>query len=180
MRCNLYQLRYLAAAVAAIFLCVHSASAEIVISFEESAPKDRFFMSNRSSCDIDAGSITIDLSSSTSELFFDTDPSGPGENVAQPFEIERTKKVSATSLPVPDGASSAEIRFRDFLPGGEIVATVDLDDSVPSGPRGVQMIDASELAGVRVTVATNAGARHTATFNEESRVSIELTGCRGN
>ena len=83
-------------------------------------------MSNWSSCEITAGSITFDRSSATSELLFDTEPSRPGENVAQPFEIELTKKVSATSIPVPDGASSAEIRFSDFSPGGEIVVTVDI------------------------------------------------------
>jgi len=126
MRLDLYQLKYLFGAVAAFFLYVHSASAEIMISFEESAPKDRFSVSNWSSCEITAGSITFDRSSATSELLFDTEPSGPGENVAQPFEIELTKKVSATSIPVPDGASSAEIRFSDFSPGGEIVVTVDI------------------------------------------------------
>ena len=139
MRLNLYQLKYIFGAAAAFFLYVHSASAEIMISFEESAPKDSFFVSNRSSCEITVGSITFDLSSATSELLFDTEQYGPGENVAQPFEIELSKKASATSLPMPDGASSAEIRFSDFSPDGEIVVTVDitldLDDSFRSGPR---------------------------------------------
>lgn len=144
--------------VVALVLFVQSAHADIAVRFTESAPKDRFVLTNRAACEIATGSITIDLSTSASGLLFDTDPSGSGENVAQPFEIARSENVSVSFAPVPDGASTAEIRVRNFLPGGEIEVTVDVDDSLRSGPRGVQMIDGSEMAGARITFATGSGA----------------------
>jgi hypothetical protein len=75
--------------VTALFLCVQSAHADLRIQFSEAAPKDRFVVTNQTACEIAAGSITFDLRTSASGLLFDTAPSGPGENVAQPFEIAR-------------------------------------------------------------------------------------------
>jgi hypothetical protein len=63
------------------------------------------------------------------------------------------------------------------LPGGEIEVTVDVDDSVQSGPLGVQMIDASEMIGARVTVATSSGLLYVATFDNQGQARIELTEC---
>lgn len=196
----MHRLAVLLGGVAALLLSVPSARADIAVRFTEAAPKDRFVVTNRTGCTLAAGSITIDLGPSRAGLLFDTDPSGPGENVAQPVEIARTQSVSA-SLPdgpaVADGATTAEIRFRDFLPGGEIEVTVDVDDSIPSGPRGVQMIDGSEIAGARVTLAMYAGAPGPdapkpqgtgsaadgaggapgAVFDDRGGADIGLTGC---
>jgi hypothetical protein len=180
MRFKMRQLGSALGVVAALVLCVQSAHADLTIQFKEAAPKDRVVVKNRTACKIAAGSITFDLRSSASGLFFDTAPSGPGENVAQPFEIARTESVSASFPNVPDGASIAEFQFRNFLPGGEIEVTVDADDSIRSGPRGVQMIDASEMVGERVTVATSSGVLHAATFDNQGQARIELTECLSN
>ncbi|MFT5485657.1 MAG: hypothetical protein ACI9JL_000155 [Paracoccaceae bacterium] len=165
--------------IAALVLYGQSAHADIAVQFTEAAPKDRFVVTNRTTCEIASGAITIDLSTSTSGLLFDTDPSGPGENVAQPFEIARSESVSASFANVSDGATTAEIRVRNFLPGGRIEVTVDVDDSVRSGPRGVQMIDASEMAGARVTFATGPDVLYAATFDSGGQARIELAGCPG-
>jgi len=163
--------------VATFASCVQSANAAVTIYFQEAAPKDRFVVMNQTACEISAGSITLDLRPSASGLMFDTAPSGAGENVAQPFEIARAQGVSASAANVPDGASTAEFQFRNFLPGGEIEVTVDVDDSVGSGPRGVQMIDASEMVGARVTVTIGSGALYAATFDTQGWARIELTEC---
>jgi hypothetical protein len=170
--------------VAALVFFIKAVNADIGVRFTEAAPKDRFIFTNRSACEITTGLITIDLSTSKSGLLFDTDSSGPGENVAQAFEIARSDNVSVSITAVPDGASTAEIQVRSFFPGGEIEVTVDVDDSLRSGPRGVQMIDGSEIAGARITLATGSGATgagvlHAAKFDSEGEALVELTGCPG-
>ena len=102
--------------------------------------------------------------------------------MAQPFEIARAENVSVSFAAVPDGATTAEIRVRNFMPGGEIDVTVDVDDSAPSGPRGVQMIDGSEMAGARVLLAigtdtTGSGAPLAATFDSNGEARVVLAGC---
>jgi len=168
--------------IAALVLFSQSAQADIAVRFTEGAPKDRFVVTNAGSCEIAAGSITIDLGTSAAGLIFDTDPTGPGENLAQPLEMAGTKNVSASFEAVPDGASTAEIRFRNFQPGGEIAVTVDVDDSIRSGPRGVQMIAGSEMAGARILLATGSGAAgqngvRAATFDNAGLARIALAGC---
>lgn len=168
--------------VAALLMFSSPVHADIDVRFTEGAPKDRFVVTNGSTCEIAAGSITIDLSPSTAGLIFDTYPVGPGENVAQPLEMASTKNVSASFEAVPDGATSAEIRFRNFRAGGEIAVTVDVDDSIRSGPRGVQMIAGSEIAGARVmlaadTTVTGPDGPLAATFDSRGRARIALTGC---
>lgn len=165
--------------IAALVLYGPSAQADIAVQFTEAAPKDRFVIANRSACAIAGGTIAIDLGTSAAGLLFDTDPTGPGENVAQPFEIARADRVSVSVATVADGATTAEIQVRDFRPGGEIEVTVDVDDSIRSGPRGVQMIAASEIAGARVTFTTGSGALSTATFDGAGRARIAVAGCPG-
>lgn len=176
--------RILLGGIAALVLFSPASRADIDVRFTESASKDRFVVTNRTACDIAAGSITLDLGGSAAGLIFDTDPTGPGENVAQPLELARAKNVDASFAAVPDGATAAAIRFRHFRPGGEIEVTVDVDDSIRSGPRGVQMIAGSEIAGARVMLvsgpaAPEAGARHSATFDSAGRARIELAACPG-
>ena len=179
--------RILLGGIAALVLFATAARADIAVRFTEAAPKDSFTVTNGTGCDIAAGSITIDLGPAPAGLLFDTDPAGPGENVAQPLELARAENARATFAAVPDGATTAEIRIRDFRPGGEIEVTVDVDDSAPSGPRGVQMIDGSEMAGARVTFASGsdaagadakgAGIEAAATFDGNGEARIALAGC---
>ena len=179
--------RILLGGIAALVVFGTAARADIAVRFTEAAPKDRFVVTNGTGCHIAAGSIIIDLGPAPAGLLFDTDPTGPGENVAQPLELARAENATATFAAVPDGATTAEIRLRDFLPGGEIEVTVDVDDSDRSGPRGVQMIDGSEMAGARVTFAsgsdtpgadgTAAGVQRAATFDRTGEARIALTAC---
>lgn len=169
--------------IAALVLFSPAAQADIAVRFTEGAPKDRFVVTNATACDIATGSITIDLGPSAAGLIFDTDPTGPGENVAQPLELARAENVDATFAAVPDGATTAVIRFQNFRPGGEIAVTVDVDDSIRSGPRGVQMIAGSEIAGARVMLATGSATTGSGTpgsgaaFDNRGRARIALTGC---
>ncbi len=177
MRFTVRLSRLLLGGFAALVVFAPSAQADIAVQFTESAPKDRFVITNRTACDIATGAVAIDLSSSASGLIFDTDPSGPGENVAQPFEIARAQDVEVSIAAIPDGATAAEIQVRDFKPGGELAVTVDVDDSIRSGPRGVQMIAGSEIAGARVAFVSSAGTAYAATFDSKGAALIALTGC---
>ena len=69
-----------------------AANADLSITFDEGAPKDRFDISNRGTCDLDAFEITIDLSTSQGALFFDVTKTGKGIEVYQPFELVSAKK----------------------------------------------------------------------------------------
>ena len=187
MRLSVHPYRILLGGIAALGLFGTAARADIAVRFTEAAPKDRFVVTNATGCDIAAGAIIIDLGPSSAGLIFDTDPAGPGENVAQPLELARAENARATFAAVPDGATTAVIRVRDFLPGGEIEVTVDVDDSDRSGPRGAQMIDGSEMAGARVTFASGAdapgsvmsgsGVQHAATFDRTGEARIALARC---
>lgn len=162
---------------AALLLMSESVHADVIVRFHEAAPKDKFVISNRSNCKLADGSMIFDLRPTTAGLLFDTAPSGPGENVAQPFEIARSSGVTVSSLPVPDGASIAELRFGNFTPEGEVEVTVDVDDSVPSGPRGVQMIDPSEIAGARVVISMRSRTFPAGVFDRRGVARIKLTAC---
>lgn len=171
--------RYITAVliIPALTLSVQASQAEFSVEFREAAPKDRFILKNKTACELRHGAITFDLRPTSSGLLFDTVPAGAGENVAQPFEIARAERVDATVPEVPDGASVAQLKFRNFASGGEIEVTVDVDDSVRSGPRGVQMIDASEIAGARITVVDASGPVGAAEFDRKGLARFEVSVC---
>jgi hypothetical protein len=163
--------------VTALGLAARTAAAGFSVEFLEAAPKDRFIVTNGTSCDFRDGAIEFDLRSSKSGLIFDTVPAGAGENVAQPFEIARAEGVQATVTKVQDGAAVARLNFETFAPGGTLELTVDVDDSVRSGPRGVQMIDTTELAGVRIALTDNSGVVGSAEFDSRGFAHFDIGVC---
>ena len=176
-RCHMRQFITAIGVMTVLMLSVQASQAEFSATFVEGAPKDRFVLKNETGCELRDGSITLDLRPTTAGLLFDTVPAGAGENVAQPFEIARAEGVNATVSNVRDGATVARLQFSRFASGGEIEVTVDVDDSVRSGPRGVQMIDASEIVGARVIVAHRSGVLGQANFDRQGQSRFELAGC---
>lgn len=164
-----------------LFLAITGAAhADVTVRFEEDAPKDRFVITNQSNCTFGRGKLIIDLSPSSRGLLFDTLRGGDGENVAQPVEIASAHKLVATVAPVRDGAQSVELSFRSFPSNGQLVMTVDVDDSLKSGPMGVQMIAGSEMSGARVIINLLDGTARAAVFNSQGAARVPASDCRFN
>jgi hypothetical protein len=70
--------------------------ADMFISFDEGAPKDRFTFSNTGNCAIEAATVKLDLSGSKSGLIFDVTENGEGVDVFQPLEITSGKNALLT------------------------------------------------------------------------------------
>lgn len=161
----------------AVFIIAQAARADLSVRFEESAPKDRFIITNGSSCEVATAFLAVDLGGSRSGLIFDTVSGGAGENVSQPLEVSDGEAFLASVPRVSDGATNVGIEVTGLKSGGRIVLTVDVDDSVPSGPRGVQMISGSEIEGAIVALDIPGEARQEAAFNDRGDVRLVLPTC---
>lgn len=172
-------LRALTLAIAAtLIFSASAANADLVVRFEEAAPKDRFVVTNNTGCSFDRSVLVIALAHSPRGLLFDTVRGGAGENVAQPLEIAAAENVDAVTAPVADGARSAKVALNSFQREGRLVITVDVDDSERSGPMGVQMISNSEMAGARVRLMLESGEERDAVFNEQGEARVAVPDCR--
>jgi hypothetical protein len=168
------------AAAAILAITTLPANADLVVRFEEAAPKDRFVVTNHTGCAFDRGVLVISLEPSHRGLLFDTERGGAGENVAQPLEIAVAENVDAVTAPVVDGARSAKVAFNGFPPEGRLVITIDVDDSDRSGPMGVQMISNSEMAGALVRLVLEGGVAREAVFNAQGEARVAAADCQLN
>jgi hypothetical protein len=167
-------------AAAILTIITAPADADLLVRFEEAAPKDRFVVTNDTRCTFAPGVLVISLESSPRGLLFDTVRGGAGENVAQPLEIAVAENVDVVTAPVFDGARSAKVAFNGFPPEGRLVITVDVDDSDRSGPLGVQMISNNEMAGALVRVVLEGGVAGEAVFNAQGEARVGTPDCRFN
>ena len=151
--------------------------ADLLIQFEEDAPKDRFIITNASACELAAAILELDLRGSQSGLIFDTTQGGAGENVAQPLEVADGGAFVLSTPSVSDGAQSFQLELKSFKRGAAILLTVDVDDSVPSGPMGVQMISGSEIAGSAAEMRFPGGDRARAMFDDRGELKLSLPAC---
>lgn len=165
------------AAVATLAIAPASANADLVVRFLEGAPKDRFVVTNSSGCTYDRGTLIIDLGTSPMGLYFDTKRGGAGQNVAQPFEIAGLNKLEASAEPVADGAMTAKVLFSDFTPEASLEITVDVDDSVRSGPMGVQMIANNEMMGATVRAVFEDSTAREARFDADGEARVAAPTC---
>ncbi|MGF1525677.1 MAG: aggregation factor core protein MAFp3, isoform C [Candidatus Competibacterales bacterium] len=154
-----------------------SAAGDVTVVFEEDAPRDRFVIANGGPCDLPPFELTIDLAGSTGRLIFDTVPGGAGENVAQPLQVAEGGEMATVQGAVEDGAEQAQLLVDGLAVGARIVVTVDVDDRVPAGPRGQQMIAGSEVAGAMATLAVASGEAWGGTFDAEGRLVMAGPPC---
>lgn len=153
------------------------ASGDVTIQFEEAAPKDRFIIKNKSGCDLPSSELTIDLNGTPVGLFFDTAEGGIGENVAQPLEVAKGSEFISAVPVLADGARVLQLNFAFFPKNAQSILTVDIDDSIASGPRGVQMIADGEFYGAKAALETNNGKQYVAKFNNSGFLSFALPKC---
>jgi hypothetical protein len=154
----------------AVFMALAtSATADIIVTFNEGAPKDRFTFQNVSDCALTSATLSVDLNGSAGALVFDTTDKGAGVEVFQPFELVAGKAFVTDHSTVSDGEKVLTINVKNLKAGGKIAFTIDVDDTL--GQREITVNDA-EISGATASTQVS-GATEVATFNG-SRAVIPL------
>ena len=136
----------------ALLLTAPMAQADISARFIESAPKDRFVLTNLSGCPEGAVEIRIDLAGSAAGLIFDTTGSGAGVDVFQPFELVRGAELVRDPPQVRDGQTEVILSLTSLPAGAEIAFTVDVDDTRAVSDLGQTRVSGAEIAGARLEI----------------------------
>lgn len=153
-----------------------AAMADIQIRFQESAPKDRFTITNTSGCDLGTFEIEIDLGPSVGKLVFDTTGSGAGVEVFQPFEIAGGA-IELMSGTVKDGDTTLSLRLANLSPGGAAAFTIDVDDTLTNSDLGQIRIAGGEIAGSRARLTMGDAPPIEATFTNGNAAVLALDAC---
>lgn len=149
------------------------ALADIEVRFIEGAPKDRFVISNQSTCATGPVVVTLDLSTSQSGLIFDVTGAGAGVEVFQPFELASEGSALASVPEVRDGDNVLTLDVTDLPAGAALGFTIDVDDTVS----GRQItVSGAEFAGVSVQL-TAAGQQSTAQFGSTPKLTMAGPDC---
>lgn len=161
-----------AAMITILSLVAPAAMADVTVSFIESAPKDRFVISN-AACATGPVNVTIDLSPSAGALIFDVTGSGAGVEVFQPFELV-SGGAQVTKIPVvQDGDQVLTLELAGLVPGTDVAFTIDLDDTIQSREITVA---GSEISGAKVVVDYE-GERTEGTFDSTSSAVVPWKDC---
>lgn len=170
-------MRLMLTMTAAMLLATTPAFGDIAVRFTESAPKDRFRITNLSTCPTGPLEVVIDLTGSSAGLIFDTTGRGAGVSVFQPFElIAGAEQVEAVS-DITDGDSLAVLGLSN-LPGKAHVAfTIDVDDTLAASTNGQTMISGSEISGARVSLRVGSAAPVEARFDADGTATVPWQAC---
>ncbi len=158
--------------ILAAALLPSAALADITMNFRESAPKDRFTLTNTSACDLGSIAITLDLSSSAAGLIFDTTASGAGVEVFQPLEIVEGKALLAGIPDVRDGMNRVELTLTRFPAGADLAFTIDVDDTRAQSDLGQIRVSGSEISGAQLIADGNAS-----TFDATGLATLKTSTC---
>lgn len=166
-------MKIIAPSLTLLCFTTHMAAADLLVSFDEGAPKDRFTFENNSKCAIKASTLTLDLSGSSAGLIFDVTASGAGVQVFQPLELVSGAQALSGIPKVRDG--DTQIRFNiGELPAGDAIAfTIDVDDTLTQ--QGT-MVSNAEISGASVTLTFD-GTTQTATIGNTSTAVVPLGDC---
>jgi len=158
--------------LAATFWCMATiATADIVVSFDEGAPTDRFTILNDGACALVATDLVLDLGTSAAGLIFDTTDGGDGVQVFQPLTIVAGQEALAEVPKLRDGDNSLTLRLGRLEPGQSIAFTTDVDDT--RGQRAT-VVSNAEIEGARVKIAqTGADAQ----FGAQSTARVPHDAC---
>ncbi|PWQ98162.1 aggregation factor core [Leucothrix pacifica] len=159
-----------------VFCAVSAAQANVDVYFSEGAPKDRFIITNQGECDLNALTVTFDLSTSQGKLIFDITGSGAGVEVFQPFEVTEGSLRLAPGTSVKDGDSSLSVAIKSLKTNEQASFTIDVDDTLTVSDRGMIIVSGSEVSGGEVELAIDGTAPVTTTFADNSRATFR-TSC---
>lgn len=148
--------------------------ANLAVSFDEGAPKDRFTFANTGSCTIANAQVLLDLSSSKSGLIFDVTGKGAGVEVFQPMEVTAGAQALLRVPEVKDGDNQIRLDISELKAGQSIAFTIDVDDT--AGGREIT-VSGSEIAGAKVRFLKD-GMSTTAVFAPNARTTVQLMDCR--
>ncbi|NNE53086.1 MAG: aggregation factor core [Sulfitobacter sp.] len=154
-------------------LCASTASADILVRFDEGAPKDRFSFTNEGACPLPAMELTLDLSTAPAGLIFDVTGSGAGVQVYQPFEIIAGGDLLVGTPTVADGDAAIGLPLRSLATGQTVAFTIDVDDT---GGASETIVSGSEISGARVR-ASFGGAVSEAAFGPDAQARIAIAAC---
>lgn len=163
--------------IASAVLCAGITSpawANMAVSFDEGAPKDRFTFTNTGSCAITNAQVLLDLSGSKSGLIFDVTGKGAGVEVFQPMEMIAGAQALRGVPEVKDGDNQIRLDIGELKAGQSIAFTIDVDDT--AGDREIT-VSGSEIAGARVRFFQG-GTSKTAVFAPSARTTVHLMDCR--
>jgi len=157
---------------------LQASHADIVVSFVESAPKDRFVVENQGACPFDDLIVEIDLSESAGRLIFDTTASGAGVEVFQPFEVAEGDVQLLSAEVVNDGDRVLTVRIKNLLPESSAVFTIDVDDQLPKSELGMIRVTGSEMENSLVSITFWEEQLSTAVFNANSVAVVPSPACQ--
>ncbi|MEM9540824.1 MAG: hypothetical protein AAGA60_15125 [Cyanobacteria bacterium P01_E01_bin.42] len=152
------------------------AGTTIKVEFIETAPTDRFIITNTSSCVLEELTLELDLSPSAGMLIFDTSATGAGVDVFQPFEVQEGNIVPLNRSGVADGDTELALRITDLNPGDRAIFTIDVDDTRQNGEFGQSRVTESEISGAIVSITVD-DSKATSTFGDESTARVALSEC---
>lgn len=150
--------------------------ASVEVHFSEGAPKDRFIITNKSSCTLDDLVVELDLATSRGKLIFDITGSGAGVEVFQPFESTGggLKLTPGTSL--NDGDSTLSVTVKTLGASESASFTIDVDDTLTVSERGMIIVSGSEIKGGKVTLTIGETTPASSVFGSNSKVMFK-TNC---
>jgi len=163
---------FLLPAVAAMMIAL-PATADVLVEFDEGAPKDRFTVTGLGECMTGPADVTIDLSGSAAGLIFDVTGEGAGVQVFQPFEASSSGDALLGATEVRDGDTEITLRLRDIASGTSVSFTIDVDDT--TGGREIT-VSGSEIIGASVRVLNEQG-EFEARFSEDGTALVTVDGC---
>lgn len=150
-----------------------TAQADIRVTFDEGAPKDRFTFENTGTCAISDAAIMLDLAPARGKLIFDVTGQGRGVQVFQPFEVITGADALAAAPQVQDGQSAIRLDIVTLQPGAAIAFTIDVDDTL--GQREIT-VSGSEIEGAMVSY-TRGETKRTAEFSANGTAILPVPDC---
>lgn len=127
----------------------------VTVTFQESAPKDRFEVGNTGHCQAIPITLRIDMAGSRGRLIFDVTGNGAGVEVFQPFEIARGRQLAIAKPTVRDGDDQLSLRLQRLKPADVFAFTIDVDDTLKDSALGQIRVAGSEIEGATATVNTD-------------------------
>ena len=152
-------------------------SADIVVNFIESAPKDRFVVKNTGRCALKDFTLKIDLSQSDGRLIFDTTATGAGVDVFQPFEVGEGAIELVSSEIVSDGDVDLSVSIGSLAPEKSVSFTIDVDDTLPQSELGKTRVAGREIKNASVEFIRGEQKPVTAVFGADSKAIVSLASC---
>ncbi len=153
------------------------AAANVIVRFDEGAPKDRFTVENSGACDLGPATVNIDLSESAGGLYFDTTDAGAGVQVFQPLEITAGADALSRIPVVKDGDTQIGLALRGLEAGQVVSFTIDVDDTLRHSARGQTQITGAEIAGGTVFLQANGAHKAMAVFDNTNTARLSVSDC---